>query len=612
MRWPPMRRYLLVSGAIAAVVNVVINALVGSVVYAGFATIPLEGDKSIAGDTVVGAFLIMFFTLLVVPPAARREVQSGKARGSGPNRLRLPRKWPWLVAIVGGLLSAVAVGIPAVALVGKPLSHDAFLAFKVIFAGVWGSLAAVLVAVLAMRGETTPPVDDRWSTSPVELSYPFDYVDKGGLAVTSKERGCSGTPTLQLVVDGALEPGAVRAALATILARYPVLTTRVQSLDAIPEYATKFRYAKIGPTDAYELVDLRAGGDLDAVIHEVWNRHCDQFRDPSVTLTHVIERDDRCHLLFRQHHGVADGRAFIELLQDFARYLAGDRSDVTPIGRRGELEPLGLSAGTRTWYGIVGFFSLTRSIVRGIVRPLALLAQNESSDYTGANAALRWVVDDEILESWRAAHKRIGASLNSLLTGAWLLANQRWHRARNKKLGRVSVSLVMETRPRDGNFRSFANHLATLEAELPLDRDIEPAEIVRSVQAQVADQLATKRPFKRLVAERALVAAMPLDKLHAIVFDAKRPAYNINFSNLISLDFPVMRGEGWFVDEVLITTPVTPRNGIVLTVIRYNGRLCFNFNYAQTAASPEYVAELAQLFREALDELTAGATPRAA
>ena len=601
-----MRRYLLISGAVALVVNLVVNALVGSALYAGQAMIPLEGDHSIAGDTVVGAFLIAFFTLLVVPPAARREVKSGKVRGGG--RLRLPRRWPWLVAIVGGVISAVVVGVPAVAVVGKPLSHDAFLAFKICFAGAWGTLSAMLVAALAIAGEQAPPVDDRWSTAAVELAYPFDYVDKGGLAVTSKAHGCSGTPTWQLVVDGAVDPDAVRAALALLLERYPSLTTRVQALDAIPEYATRFRYAKIGPPgELYELVDLRARpGELEAVVHEVWNRHLDQFRDPPMTLTHVIERDDRCHLLFRQHHGIADGRAFIELLQDFARYLSGDRGDVTPVDRRGELEPLGLSAGTRAWYGLAGFGSLVRSIVRGVARPLAVLAQNESADYTGANGAVRWIVDDEVLARWRAAHKRIGASLNSLLTGAWFLANQRWHRAHGRKLGRVSASLVMETRPREGGFRSFANHLATLEAELPLDRELAPDAMVRSIQAQVTRQLATKRPIKRLVCERALVRGMPLDKLHALVFDAKRPAYNLNLSNLIPLDFPVLRGEGWLVDQVLITTPVTPRNGIVLTVIRYHGRLCFNFNYTASAATAAQTEELAQRFREALDELSEG------
>ena len=97
---------------------------------------------------------------------------------------------------------------------------------------------------------------------------------------------------------------------------------------------------------------------------------------------------------------------------------------------------------------------------------------------------------------------------------------------------------------------------------------------------------------------------MPLDKLHALVFAANRPAFNLNFSNLIPLDFPVLAGRDWTADEVLITTPVTPRSGIVLTVVRYHGRVCFNFNHAETAATATQTAELARLYREALEDIT--------
>ena len=66
------------------------------------------------------------------------------------------------------------------------------------------------------------------------LVYPCDYVDKGGLAVTDGARGCSGTPTWQLVVHGAFDPEHVRAALADVAARYPSLRTRVHALDGAP------------------------------------------------------------------------------------------------------------------------------------------------------------------------------------------------------------------------------------------------------------------------------------------------------------------------------------------------------------------------------------------
>lgn len=617
-----VRRYLFVGGALALVVNVAINAAAGAAIYGDLAAVSLGGDHGLAGDTIVGAFLIGFFTLLIVAPEARREVRAGRLIGGGKRSLPawFARR-PVVTALLGGVVSAVVIGGATVAIVGAldlaPMSVRAFLAFKIAFAGAWGTLAAVLVGALAVAGEPQPPDDDRWWRGGAEpsLVYPFDYVDKGGLAVTSARHGRSGTPTWQLVVRGALDPAAVRSALGDLLVRYPSLTTRVQSLDAIPEYAKRFRYAgaHVDLDAVFAVVDLRGrpAAELEALIQATWDRQLDQFREPPFSLTMALTDGDACRLLFRQHHGIADGRAFIELLADFALFIrarergaAPTPEQLLPIGRRGELEALGLSAATRLRYTIAGLGSLIGSVASAIFRPLAVLVYNESSDYTGANGAIRWVVAESALEGWRPARTDIGASLTSLLTGALFLANQRWHRELGRPLGRVSASLVMETRPRDGNFRSFANHLATLEAVLPLDRDLEPAAAVRSIHAQVKRQLVRKRPIKRLLCERALVAGMPLHKLHALVFDAKRPAFNLNFSNLIALDFPVLAGATWTVDEVLITTPVTPRNGIVLTVIRYNGRLCFNFNHVATAATAEQTARLAQLFRETLTTLT--------
>jgi hypothetical protein len=155
---------------------------------------------------------------------------------------------------------------------------------------------------------------------------------------------------------------------------------------------------------------------------------------------------------------------------------------------------------------------------------------------------------------------------------------------------------------------SFANHLATLEVDLPLARDLDPPAAARSLHAQLKRQLDRSRPLKRLVFERAIVAGMPMDKLRGFVFDAKHPAFNLNLSNLIPLEFPVLRGDGWMVDEVLITTPVTPRNGIALTVAHYNGRVCFNFNFTASVVTAAQTTELARHFRDALAQLT-GTTP---
>jgi condensation domain-containing protein/uncharacterized protein DUF1298 len=450
------------------------------------------------------------------------------------------------------------------------------------------------------------------------VSYPCDYIDKGGLAVTDGARGCSGTPIWQLHVSGALDPAHVRTALADVVARYPSLRTRVEAVASPggePLRARRFRYVEAPDfsVDAiYRVVDARDQATLDAIVQEERNRHTDLFRDPPMTLTLVRTADDGGRLIFRQHHAIADGRAFIGLLADFAAYLDAARRGTRPIAlvpagpidRRDELAPLSLSRWRHFAWRLAGYFVLARLVARALLRPPVPLLQNRSNDYTGANDCVHLVVADP-LDAWNAARKRLGVSLNSMLTAALFAAVQRWHRDAAAPLGRTTSTLIMETRPRSGGFFSFANHLATLDVEIDLGRVDDPAAMARSIQAQVDAQKRTNRPFKRLLAERAVVAGMRLDAMQRMVFQSKQPSYNLNFSNLIALDFPTLAGEGWRVDDVRITTPVTPRTGIALTAIRYDGRVIFNFNYKSSVVSRAEVDTLASHFSSIVTAISA-------
>ena len=93
---------------------------------------------------------------------------------------------------------------------------------------------------------------------------------------------------------------------------------------------------------------------------------------------------------------------------------------------------------------------------------------------------------------------------------------------------------------------------------------------------------------------------MTLEEIHRVLYEQPRPLTNIDFSNLIALDFADLGGEGWAVDEVLITTPVAPRTGIVVTVIRYRGRVTFNFNFKSSVVSDDEVAALLGHFQAVL------------
>src|SRR5262249_53077026 len=138
---PSLARYLAEKVAPPAlVVNVAINFFVGRAVYPAGIAVPLLGDKSAGADTLLGAFLIGFFRMLVVRPAGRLEARAGRVRGfARPGALAAwPRRRPVLAAIAFGLACMALLGAPAVLallrLRGAPLSRDAFLLFKTAFA----------------------------------------------------------------------------------------------------------------------------------------------------------------------------------------------------------------------------------------------------------------------------------------------------------------------------------------------------------------------------------------------------------------------------------------------------------------------------------------------
>ena len=617
-------RYLLVKVLIpAAVLNVVINALIGAAAFPAGREVPLLGVVSACGDTLVSSFFIGLFTMLGIAAAAGVEARAGRVRGFGSRRRWVAwcREHVVWSGVVLGVLLVLLCGLPTTSWLqtrwAASMPRDLFIAFKSGYAGVFGTLAALVCALLGIAREAPVESDSRWCLDPGAgpgPTYPFDFTDKAALAVTRRERGTTGTPTWDLHARGAIDPEHVRQALADLAARYPSIATKVQALDGVPPAARKYRYAydpAFRVEAIFDVVEARDPETLEATARERRSRYLDLFADYPVTLTMAITGDDSCRLLFRQHHAIADGRAFIALLVDFAAFLNDARAGrrpapgaLAPIGRRGEVEATELTPLKQLAYTLAGIAITIREMLRSLLTPLTPLLQNRSNDYSGENGTVHWALDDGVLEPWTAARKRLGVSLNTLLTGALMLANQRVHRAKGLPVGRTNAQLLMETRPRDKGFVSFANHLAFLYAEADLGADLAPAALLAAIQAQVVRQRDHATAIKRLLAERLFVMLVPLEEIQKMLFDTTRPTSNLNFSNLIPLEFADLGGEGWSVEDVRITTPVAPRHGIVLTVIRYRGKLVFNFNYKSTAATRELAEEVRKAFAAVMEELS--------
>jgi hypothetical protein len=607
------RFYVLQVALPAAVVNLVINALVGPLVYPSGQTVPSLGDKSAGLDCLVGAFIIGFCSWVLVVGAGQVEARAGRVAGRDQRWLRGLVRHRWLAAFGFALAWVTLAGVPVVAALtrwaGPTVPRAEFLLFKVAFAVVVGVLAGLSAALAGAASE--PRVDFTLPPPAPGLTSPCDATDKAGLAITDPARGCSVTPTWQLVVRGPLDVAHVRTALADLTQRYPSLRMQVQALDGAPPYCRKLQYVEVAPfrlDDVFAEVDLRATPDqLPHVERELKNRPLDLFTQFPMTLTLLRLEEQLTRLAFRQHHAIADGRAFIGLLADFSAFLELARRGVrpapealAPIHRRGEAEALGVTGTRRTAWTLAGHALHLKSVARALLRPTVALLQNSSLDYRGDNETLHWRVEDGAFERWQATRKALKVSLNSYLCAAWAEANRRWHVELARPLGRTLLTMPVETRPRDPGFASFANHLGSMPVSLDLGAAPGVPAMAASVQAQVTQQRDSNAAQKRLLSQLQVMSGMTLADIHRVVYEQPRPLTNLDFSNLIALEFPAMGGEGWSVDEVRITTPVSPRTGVVLTVIRYRERVMFNLNFKTSVVERALAEGLLRHFQAVL------------
>jgi hypothetical protein len=164
---PSHRRYLLLEQGIgAAVFNFVLNGAIAWLLFRTQDEVPLWGQQSIAGDTIVTSLLLPLITCLIVTPMARRHVRGGRIVPLGWTR-ETHGALGWLPrgtvarAFVLGLLCMVAIS--PLTLLGLALLHVAklgmwkFVLFKASFAAAEALVVTPLIALWAIaEGETTP------------------------------------------------------------------------------------------------------------------------------------------------------------------------------------------------------------------------------------------------------------------------------------------------------------------------------------------------------------------------------------------------------------------------------------------------------------------------
>ena len=446
---------------------------------------------------------------------------------------------------------------------------------------------------------------------------PFEYLDKACLAATSGPLGCSNAPTWELLIDGQPPPDAVRQALQWLCVAYPTCAATVVPLDGTQDSAKHFAWSlpETAPLDQLlEFHDLRAepADAIDRLRDGVHDRFLDLFTRPPLQLILAWLPDHRARLFVKQHHGLADGRAMIEMLPDLALFLNHALAGTQPtpqqlavIPRRAELDAFDLTPWQRFWLLLAGIGEYVRSAFVTLRRPLTVLKQNASLDYSGGNRTLHVSLSAAQLGAWKDAAKRAGGNLNWMMAAAFLVANKRWNEAQGVHVTRMNATTAAETRPRGQPFRSFANHLAFHIPDIDFTRFHGIADVMPEIQRQVKAQNDRRAHLKRYLFERWFALTLKMADFRKLLFSSPRTVVNLNVSNVLAIPIPRLQGPDWQVTDVRVSTPLIPRTAIVLTLTNYAGAATLNFNFKASVATQAEVQALIGVFEAEVAQFVA-------
>lgn len=152
------RRLLVLDlGVGASVFNFALNGAIAWVLFRSLSSVPLWGDRSVAGDTLITAFLLPLLTCLIVSRTVHRQVSSGavpRLEGGGRPLASWSKLSPLSRGALLGVASVALVAVPVVAALGASgfagFGLWPFIGFKAAFAAVLAALVTPVVGWWAL------------------------------------------------------------------------------------------------------------------------------------------------------------------------------------------------------------------------------------------------------------------------------------------------------------------------------------------------------------------------------------------------------------------------------------------------------------------------------
>lgn len=469
----------------------------------------------------------------------------------------------------------------------------------------------------------------------VPRRYPLDYLDKLCLAGTRADLGVSSSPVWQLVIEGSFDEATARAAISRLVARYPLLASKVRAAKAGQQWqrASRLVYEVDEAPDLDEIfavVDVRADAadenHFESLQRRIFDNVIHPVEDYPIHFTWARTADDAGVLFLQQNHGIADGKATFELIADFCDCYDAASSSAATAAESVDVEVGKLPEDVvavpgwlrRHWYRFCGFFEHLAQLTRATIHPPQPLVCNVSRDFSGPNDVEHLLLDDDLVEGLRPFREALGLSVNDFIGGALAKALERWSAAQGVPVSRFNFLVVADARPRQPGrpLRSFANHLCSFLVDLDVPRLGSARAMAEAIHNQVKRQHERAAQIKKLLLEIMVTRLLPIDRISKLIFETPRAVLNYSFSNLIPIS-PRSHGgrfatSSWRAEALRIMTPSPFLQGVNTTVIRYAGQLCFNFNFKASVVDQPAVCALIDAFLAALEELIDEASEAAA
>ena len=418
-------------------------------------------------------------------------------------------------------------------------------------------------------------------------------------------------PVIQLHFRGALNRDVARRAFQTLLARHPLMRSRL-----VKKHGRLFwTPSEVQPEVVY--IDFDATPNVFNESGFPVIRPLDLFAAPGLRVYHIeSKREKWFRLVLQFHHTVSDGLGVFQSLEEWLTFYAREIKDLPVEIDIPEISPEAFKARHRIGWSLSSYlknFSHTRRSTRqylffprsivptGLFRSVAL--------ETDPPSVTTITLSREETSAYFSRAKAQGATVNDALLADCFRAADRWLRdvKHDEKDGRMRVMSPINMRSNDERRALLANVVSTVFIDRTRREILKEGDsLIKSVSSEMQwvkkrDQrfvfLLILKVLRRIPGSLKLMLHLPICRATCVLTNLGRvlngaPTRRDDEGRIVVGDATLERIEA--------ETPNRPKTSLSVAGLTYAGELNLCVHHDSRLITPEQAREFVRIFRELL------------